>query len=370
MIDTTKLKAIDIKDIWQALGYELPRGNSNARCFSEAHKNGDKNPSMGLDKKTNRYKCFACGITGDGIELVKQARGLDFRGATEWLSDAFRVDIRQVNNNHYKSYINHSKNPVKAPTSYELEPIRNSSLNYELPKHIDIYKAFYEYTDEPNEALKTFWYERGYSDELLKASGWRSITKQTYLQLTERFSTKELLDAGILTERANGTIRPLFYKHTVAVPFFDGDELIYLRARTLDPSVKAKYLAPRNSSPPIYNYQAIYGYTGTEPLYITESETDSLALTQMGNIAIALVGGQKHPDSLVVRELVQLITKGLNKRIKLRIVADRDTTGEQFFESIGKALYIAGVPSNNIEKYQAKKPHKDISEQLKSEATK
>lgn len=370
MIDTTKLKAIAIKDIWQGLGYELPRGNSNARCFSEAHKNGDKNPSMGLDTKANRYKCFACGISGDGIELVKQARGLDFRGATEWLSDAFRVDTSQVKTKNDIGYINHSKKPVKAPTSYELEPIRNSSLNYELPEHIDIYRAFYEYTAEPSEALKAFWHGRGYSDELLKTAGWRSITKQTYIQLTERFSTKELLDAGLLTERPNGQVKPLFYNHTVIVPFYDGDEVIYIRARSLEPEVKAKYLAPRNTSPYIYNYQAIYLYNGDDPLYITESETDALALTEMGKTAIALVGGQKHPESLVVREAIHLITTGLSSKLKIKIVTDRDSTGEQFFNNIGKALYIAGVASNNIEKYQSKPEYKDISEQLKAERAK
>lgn len=370
MIDTTKLKSIPIKDVWQALGYELPRGRSNAHCFSTNHKNNDRNPSLGLDLKANRYKCFACGISGDSIELVKQAKSLDFREATEWLSDAFRVDISHFKQKNDTRYINHSKTPVKAPRSYKLEPIRNKGLSYELPKHIDIYKSFYKLTTEPNEALKAFWSDRGLSGGLLKTAGWRTINRKTYIRLNERFSTKELIEAGLLTERPNEIIKPLFYNHTVAVPFFDGDELIYLRARTLDPSIKAKYLAPRNTSPPIYNYQAIYSFDGTDPLYITESETDALALTEMGKTALALVGGQKHPDSLVVRELIQLITKGLNKKIIFRIVTDRDSTGEQFFDSLGKALYLAGIPSKNIEKYQAKKQYKDISEQLKNEVNK
>jgi len=367
MIDTTKLKAINIKDIWQALGYELPRGNSNARCFGVTHKNGDRNPSMGLDTKTNRYKCFACGISGDGIELVKQARGLDFRGATEWLSDAFRVDISQNNKKPTQSYIDRQNTPIKPVNSYKQEPIRNASHSYELPEHITIYRAFYGLTAEPNKDLKAFWSERGLSDELLKQAGWRSITKDTYLKLAKQFSTKELIDAGLLTELPNGEIKPLFYKHTVAVPFFDIDELIYLRARTLDPTVKAKYLAPRNTSPPIYNYQAIASYDGNQPLYITESETDALALTEMGKTAIALVGGQKHPDSLVVREAMHLITKGLSKKLNIRIVTDRDSTGEQFFTNIAKALYLSGIASDRIEMYQSKPQYKDISEQLKSE---
>jgi len=367
MIDTSNLKSINIKDIWQALGYELPRGNSNARCFSTAHKNGDKNPSMGLDVRTNRYKCFACGISGDTIELVKQSKGVGFKDATEWLSDAFRADITHIYSKNDSKYIDRPT-PIKKPNNYRLEPIRNiDNFSYQLPEHIKVYKTLYEYSQPPNDALRKWWSGRGLSSELLEQAGWRSITKETYLKLTERYKTKELLTAGLVTERPNGLVKPLFYKHTVAVPFFDGDNFIYLRARSLNPEVKAKYLAPRNTSPPIYNYQAIYGYSGTDPLYITESETDALALTDMGKTAIALVGGQKHPESLVVREAIHLITKGLSNKLKIKVVTDRDKTGEQFFESIGKALYLAGVASDNIEKYQSKPEYKDISEQLKAE---
>lgn len=170
-----------------------------------------------------------------------------------------------------------------------------------------------------------------------------------------------------MSERPNG-LTPLFYNHTVAVPFYDADGLIYLRARSLDPTVKAKYLAPKNTSPPIYNYQAVLEYDGTKPLFITESETDALALTELGEIALALVGGQKHPDSLVVRELAHLITKGLTPKLLVKIVADRDTTGDTFFNNVAKALYLAGVPSDNIEKYQSDPEYKDIGEQVQANA--
>jgi hypothetical protein len=117
---------------------------------------------------------------------------------------------------------------------------------------------------------------------------------------------------------------------------------------------------------PIYNYQTILDYDGNRPLYITESETDALALNELGETALALVGGQKHIDSLVVRELAHLITEGLSTKIEINIVADRDNTGEAFFKSIADALFIAGVPSDNLNKYQSDEQYKDIAEQVKS----
>lgn len=365
MIDTEPLKAVAIKDVYQALGYELRGGHSNARCFSTAHTKGDRNPSLGLDTRANRFKCFACGIQGDTIELVMQARGIDFKQATEWLADTFNAPISRINNEPNKRYIDRPNSPVKAPTRLTVEPIRNSSYDYELPEHIDIYRAFFDYTSDPSDELLAFWRGRGLSDDLLKRANWRTITKQTYQTLAKEYSTKQLLEAGILTERPNG-LTPLFYKHTVAVPFYDANGLIYLRARTLDPTVKAKYLAPRNTSPPIYNYQTVVEYDGTRPLYITESETDALALNELGETALALVGGQKHIDSLVVRELAHLITYGLSPKIEVNIVADRDTTGEVFFKSVADALYIAGVPANNLNKYQSDEQYKDIADQVKA----
>jgi DNA primase len=365
MIDTTPLKAIDIKDVYQALGYELRGGHSNARCFSTAHAKGDRNPSLGLDTKANRFKCFACGIQGDTIELVKRARGLDFNEATEWLADTFNAPISRITDKPNKRYIDRPNNPIKAPTSVQLEPIRNPDYTYSRPEHIAIYEAFINYTDEPNEQLLAWWHGRGLSDDLLKRANWRSITKQTWQKLAKVFTPKQLLEAGLLTERPNG-LTPLFYNHSVAVPFYDSDGLIYLRARSLDPDTKAKYLAPRNTSPPIYNYQTIAEYDGVEPLYITESETDALALNELGETALALVGGQKHPDSLVVRELAHLITNGLTPKIQVSIVADRDATGDSFFTNVAKALYLAGVPSDNLNKYQSDEQYKDIAEQVRA----
>lgn len=364
MIDTQPLKAIDIKDVWQALGYEL-RGHGNARCFGTAHAKGDRNPSLGLDAKANRFKCFACGIQGDVIELVQQARGVDFKEASEWLASTFNAPLSRFSDEPSKRYIDRPNTPTKAPTRLTLEPIRNSNYDYELPEHIAIYRAFFDYTSDPSDELLKFWHGRGLSDELLGRAKWRTITKETWQTMAKEYTPKQLLAAGLLTERGD-RLHPLFYNHTVAVPFFDGDELIYLRARTLDPTVKAKYLAPRNTSPPIYNYQMVLGYDDTRPLYITESETDALALTEMGETALALVGGQKHPDSLVVRELAHLIVSGLSPKTEVNIVADRDTTGDSFFTNVAKALYLAGVPSGNLNKFQSDEPYKDIAEQVKA----
>ena len=364
MVDTDKLKELDIKDVWQALGFELPRGNSNARCFSPAHKNGDRNPSLAFDKRTNRYKCFTCDNGGDTIALVQQAEGLDFREASRWLADKFNVDIGKPTTEQVTPrYIDRPNTPRVRPEP-SLEPIRNQTHNYTLNEPSELYRAFYSYTDDPSPELVAWWRKRGLSDGLLKRVGWRTITKATYQKIAKDYSVKELVEAGLITERANG-YAPVFYKHSVVVPFYDDTQVIAIRARALDPTVKAKYLAPKGTSPPIYNYQAMLDYDDTKPLYITESETDALALAEMGETALALVGGKKHYQSLVVRELVHLVVNGFNSEATVRIATDRDETGEGFYTNVAKALYLGGLPADKISKYTCEhQEHKDIAECL------
>jgi len=358
VVDTQQLKAINIKDVWQSLGYEL-RNGSNARCFGPSHANGDRNPSLGFDSRTNRFKCFSCELSGDTIELVMQAHGTEFKEAVEWLGSTFGVS--EGNNSPSSGYITRT-NSAKQAVQPKLESIRIMDCAYRLPKHVDLYTAFYEACEQPKEDLVSWWQGRGLSDELLRSSGWRSITRATWEKMAEQFTSTELLDAGLLTERNDKRI-PLFYNHTVVVPYFDGDQLIYLRARSLDPKTRQKYLGPRGESVPLYNYTALFSYSGGSPLYVTESETDTLALTEQGKTCIALAGASKNASSVVVRELVNVITECFDSTLKIRIATDKDKAGNRFFAEIGKALYLAGVPKQNIIKYQCRNSeHKDVAE--------
>ena len=58
------IRATPIEDVAKELGIEV--GRHKALCpFHE-----DRHPSLHFDVKRNRYKCFACGESGDAIDLV------------------------------------------------------------------------------------------------------------------------------------------------------------------------------------------------------------------------------------------------------------------------------------------------------------
>lgn len=64
------------------LGTPLPRGDEYA-VFCPLH--SDTNPSLYLNTKKNLWYCFPCDVGGDGIALLREARGLSFPDAVRWI---------------------------------------------------------------------------------------------------------------------------------------------------------------------------------------------------------------------------------------------------------------------------------------------
>jgi len=48
-------------------------GWQKIRCFNEyGHRTGDKNPSGSVNLGFGHYRCFACGLSGDGYEILHE----------------------------------------------------------------------------------------------------------------------------------------------------------------------------------------------------------------------------------------------------------------------------------------------------------
>jgi DNA primase len=53
----------------------------------------ERTPSFSVSPEKGFYYCFGCGKGGDVVTFVKEAEGLDFTGAIEWLADRFNVQL-------------------------------------------------------------------------------------------------------------------------------------------------------------------------------------------------------------------------------------------------------------------------------------
>ena len=375
-----RLKGLDIRDVAERLGVELPRGNGNARCFNqEAHANGDRHGSLGFNTRSNTFKCFACGVSGDTIALVMAYNKVEFREACEWLANSYGITLEGV-----EPRANRDKTPDfenRKVYQNETEPLRfnNSILDYETENQ-EIYQALYDLSDEPDDRLKEWWHKRGFSDDLLKAYGWRIISPSIIKELLKVYDYPLLAKAGLVSDDRAELEHFLrrYNTHNVIVPFYDDllfnkHRVLYVRFRDLTKGAKLKYIAPKGSHPVIYGFDRLCGWAMTYPkpnaLYITESETDSIAVTELAKRqgktvqAIALVGGQKNERSLVVRELAEAIKD--YKDATINIVTDRDDTGDTFYNAIATALYKTGFNPDNLIKWQEwHETLKDVGEHL------
>lgn len=390
--DRQKLRDLDIKDVAERLGLEVKqRGNSP--CFNTlAHANGDRHPSLAFDPKTNKFKCFACGVSGDTIDLVAKVENLSYVEAYKRLADLMGVGLEKDKGERTPSKASRMVREVKA-TNYQ--PIRfNEWLEYDPLPYTEVYQAFYDACEQPSDELKAWWHGRGLSDELLAKAGWRTITPRTWQRIEKMYDEPTLLASGLKTQN-NGQIRQVFWgSYNIAVPFYNatleaivGDEplpVLLVRARSIEPTPKdkrlPKYLAPIGTSPTLYGYETVFKWaseypTAKYPLTITESETDALACRELSlrkygdeGYAVALCGGGKNEHSPIVRELIKVATLESDKtKVKVRVCVDADETGEHFFNTIGNALYQAGIPAENIERYQpwASMGLKDMGDYLK-----
>ena len=69
-IDLNEIRAMPIEEVAAKLGIEV--GRHKALCpFHE-----DRHPSLRF--KGNRFKCFACGVSGDAIDLVMRYMNISF----------------------------------------------------------------------------------------------------------------------------------------------------------------------------------------------------------------------------------------------------------------------------------------------------
>ena len=83
-----------IMDVADLLNLE-PLGRPVRHCINhELHRNGDSNPSMGLNIEGNYFNCFGCGIAGNPIKLIQLVPNLNKYEAQRFLyQNKIKLDL-------------------------------------------------------------------------------------------------------------------------------------------------------------------------------------------------------------------------------------------------------------------------------------
>lgn len=232
-MDILAAKAVPIQEVALRLGLDEPT-RGKIRCISKEHK--DSHPSMSLGGPHNRFKCFACGLGGDVLDLICITLGIPPKEAYNWL-------------------MGDTKLPNLTPI-----PVQNRNI----PRLAD------------TPLLANFW-------KLCDTSG-------DYL-------APKLLNCGrygvrMVTEAANRLI-PEFPIGGLFIPYYQHGTITYGRWRNIG-ATGPRFLALPNVDTIMYNQDALSRLDGVKPLYLCEGESDTMTLDSLGSVAIGFPGATQH----------------------------------------------------------------------------
>ena len=276
-IDLDEIRATPIEEVAENLGIGIVR--HMALCPFH----NDKHPSLHFDLKKNRYKCFACGASGNVIDLVMRYNNMEFKEAINWIGN------KEVN--------------TEKDNAYEKKESREEAVDIEylevLMKNVCINE----------DAARFLFDERRIDSRVVEWCGLTSISSDTPCW---RWG-KAFYDAPSLL-----------------IPYRDVDgKLLTVQGRYLGKEKKPRFKFPHGSQAGMYNKPVIATLKKGDELWITEGPSDCWAMMSAGRKAVAIPSA----TSLTAGDL-RLLGDGLQKGVSLHMAPDNDRPGMELFKTL------------------------------------
>ena len=276
-IDLDEIRATPIEEVAENLGIGIVR--HMALCPFH----NDKHPSLHFDLKKNRYKCFACGASGNVIDLVMRYNNMEFKEAINWIGN------KEVN--------------TAKDNAYEKKESREEAVDIEylevLMKNVCINE----------DAARFLFDERRIDSRVVEWCGLTSVSSDTPCW---RWG-KAFYDAPSLL-----------------IPYRDVDgKLLTVQGRYLGKEKKPRFKFPHGSQAGIYNKPVIATLKKGDELWITEGPSDCWAMMSAGRKAVAIPSA----TSLTTGDL-RLLGDGLQKGVSLHMAPDNDRPGMELFKTL------------------------------------
>jgi DNA primase len=217
---------IDIVDVVSET-VKLRKSGKNHIGFCPFHPN-TRTPAFVVFSDTGTWRCFgACNEGGDVFSFVMKKEGWDFPETLRYLANRAGVELK--------------------PRT-EIEEAQEEAYQ-RLRDLLETALVFYRHhlLETPaGEMVQAYLHQRNFRDETLEAfeigyapQSWDAT--RTYL-LEKGYSERELLDAGMVSERESGGTYDRF-RHRIMIPIRDvRGRLTGFGARAMDPADEPKYL--------------------------------------------------------------------------------------------------------------------------------
>lgn len=272
-------------------------------CPFPEHPNGDRNPSSGINKKSNVYNCFSCHRKGTIVTFVAEMEGI---------SEA--VAIRHIRENFYKN------------GDYELGSVVES-LKKKLEKPS---KSFSGESILPESVLSNFYVDW---EKVFDAINNNEAPDQlAYIIREKNFSLETLQKFQIGFDEKTNRI-------TIPIRNTDG-KLVGIKGRATlqNQTPKYKSIGDKEDSSPFYGFFTtnINNYTfgldsvDTDNIILCEGEFDAISLRQKGFGGAVSIGTCSIRDKQV---------RDIRKKAKsVVILLDNDEAGRRGSEEIFSLL--------------------------------
>ncbi len=312
---------------------KLQRSGKNYRGLCPFH--SEKSPSFFVSPDLQTFKCFGCGKQGDVFTFLEEYERLTFREGLELLAKKVGIEL-----------INDTFDPQEQMRQRVLAALDAAQkyFAYLLNEHKvgEAGRAYLKNRQTTASTIKNFGL--GFA-----ADGWDHLT--TYLTKKKKFTTEELIAAGLVIEGKNNRVYDRF-RNRVMFPLHDHrGRVVGFSGRTLAADVKeAKYI----NSPETMVYHKrnlLFGYTQNlnairekEAAIVVEGEFDVLSSMQAHVKNVVAVKG-----SALATEQIRLLSR-VAKTIYLSLDADsagieatkRAIEAVQGFEIALRVIPVAG----------------------------
>lgn len=373
LINEIKMR-ISIVELAMKFGLE-----PNKQLFIKSIYKEEKHPSLKLYPKTNSYYDFSSGKGGDVINFYADFNRIELEEAIKILSKELGLESFQIVTR--KDLPTVTKKPLYHFTLIKSEDVYFDSMELELAKMNDkdradteqiiyrdilhhrvqlqkmVYESFRKYCGEISEEAKKYLTgpERGLSLDTISHFGIFSVNdvKAVLEKLRNDFSDDDLKIAGLINETAN----PIFFKHQIAIPYYENGEIVYLRFRyfnngSADCGDSPKYIGLNNwstnlTAKRLFNKDVLKDLTDDSQLLIAEGEFDCMIASQFGFKTVGIPGVNNFPD----HESEAL------RKFDIYICLDRDAAGAKGMYDVSNKI---GKHTNGI----FLKEHKDLTELL------
>lgn len=329
----------EVKEQWKSLfpADKKRRGIICPLCNSGSGAKGTGITSNASHGKPYSLKCWSCGFTGDAIDLIQQAEGLNFNAALEYGSRqlGFTIDTQSPARSERK--------PTPKPTPKEdpkpAEETRNPAAPAaDIANYVEYYLDCNMRLSEP--AAEKYLSFRGISREtadfycLGYDPAWISPTVKKNQQAKGNTWTPEPTARLII---------PVNNNHYIA--------------RATDPKIKeyAKMNETGGGEIEIFNDRAL---EETAPLFVVEGAIDALSIIEAGGNAIAL-NSTSNAQKLLAK-LEKIPTKAT-----LILSLDNDEAGQRTQQTLAEGLKRLNISYITAD---IASPYKDPNEALTADA--